>query len=70
MSQAPVLDTSAGEFPLREYRFQQWSIRHAGAVLTEADETHAIVLKTRRLPHGASPWPSAIPLAHEIATRP
>ena len=71
---APTLDTSAGVFPLHEYRCRQggreWSVLHAGAVLTEADETHAIVLKTQRLPYGVSLWPSAIALALEIATRP
>lgn len=70
---APVLDTSAGEFPLHEYRFRrgdrEWSVLHTGAVLTEADETHAIVLKTQRLPYGVSLWPSAIALSLEISTR-
>jgi predicted nicotinamide N-methyase len=42
---------------------------HTGAVLTEADELHAMVLKTNRLPYGVSVWPSALALAHEIATR-
>ncbi len=72
-SPAPVLDTSAGKFALHEYRFQhggrEWSVLHTGAVLTEADETHAIVLKTQRLPYGVSLWPSAIALSLEIATR-
>ena len=68
-----VLDTTGGTFPLFDYRLRQgereWTVLHAGAVLTEADETHAIVLKTNRLPYGVSLWPSAIALSHEIANR-
>ena len=67
------LDTSGGKFPLFDYRLRrdgrEWTVLHTGAVLTEADETHAMVLKTNRLPYGVSVWPSAIALAHEIATR-
>ncbi len=67
------LDTSAGKFPLFDYRLRQggreWTVLHTGAVLTDADETHAIVLKTNRLPYGVSLWPSAIALSHEIVTR-
>jgi predicted nicotinamide N-methyase len=67
------LDTTAGKFPLHEYRLRraglEWAVLHTGAVLTEADETHALVLKTHRLPYGVSLWPSAVALAHEIATR-
>ena len=37
---AQVLDTSAGEFPLHEYRLRQggreWTVLHTGAVLTRA----------------------------------
>jgi predicted nicotinamide N-methyase len=68
-----VLDTTGGKFPLYDYRLCQgdheWTVLHAGAVLTEKDETHAIVLKTNRLPYGVSLWPSGIALAHEIANR-
>ena len=67
------LNTAGGEFPLFEYRLhhsgREWTVLHAGAVLTDADETHAIVLKTNRIPYGVSLWPSAIGLSHEIATR-
>ena len=70
---ARLLDTSAGKFPLHEYRLRrggrEWTVLHTGAVLTEADETHALVLKTHRLPYGVSLWPSAIALSHEIASR-
>lgn len=68
------LETTDGEYPLLDYRLRQggreWTVLHTGAVLTEADETHAIVLKTHRLPYGVSLWPSAIALSHEIASRP
>ena len=41
-----VLDTDGGAFKLHEYRLRgggrEWSILHTGAVLTDADETHAI----------------------------
>jgi methyltransferase-like protein 23 len=72
-SEDRVLDTSAGKFPLFDYRLRrggrEWTVLHTGAVLTGADETHAIVLKTNRLPYGVSLWPSAIALSHEILTR-
>src|SRR3954469_14646231 len=69
-----ALDTTGGKFPLLEYRLRrggrEWAILHTGAVLTEADETRAIVRKTNRLPYGVSLWPSAIALGHEVAARP
>lgn len=69
-----VLDTTAGEFPLREHLLRlegrECSVLHVGAVLTDEDEVRAIVRKTNRLPYGVSLWPSAIALAHEIAARP
>jgi methyltransferase-like protein 23 len=72
-SEDRVLDTSGGRFPLFDYRLrqggQEWTALHTGAVLTKADEIHAMVLKTNRLPYGVSLWPSAIALAHEIAVR-
>jgi methyltransferase-like protein 23 len=67
------LDTTGGRFQLFDYRLRragrEWTVLHTGTVLTEADETHAIGSKTNRLPYGVSLWPSAIALAHEIATR-
>lgn len=69
-----VLSTTAGKFPLLEYRLRregrEWPVLHVGAVLTEEDEIRAIVRKTNRLPYGVSLWPSAIALAHEVAARP
>jgi methyltransferase-like protein 23 len=71
--QDPELDTTGGKFRLVDYRLwsadREWTILHTGAVLTEADEAHAVGVKTNRLPYGVSLWPSAIALAHEIATR-
>src|SRR3954471_5332805 len=68
------LETSAGEFALREYRLRQggreWTILHTGAVLTRTDENRVIGEKDVRLPYGVALWPSAIALAHEVATRP
>src|SRR4051794_18991502 len=49
-----VLDTSAGEFRLQEYRFRQgdreWKVFHTGAVLTRKDEARVIGEKDVRLP--------------------
>ncbi len=70
---SPVLETSAGEFPLQEYRFRQggreWTVLHTGAVLTRADESRVIAEKDVRLPYGVALWPSAIALVHEIVAR-
>jgi predicted nicotinamide N-methyase len=67
------LDTTGGKFPLFDYRLRQggreWTILHTGTVLTQEDETRAIVRKTNRLPYGVNLWPSAIALSHEIAAR-
>jgi predicted nicotinamide N-methyase len=69
-----VLDTSAGEFRLQEYRFRQghreWTVLHTGVVLTREDELLVIGEKDVRLPYGVALWPSAMALAHEIASPP
>src|SRR5271156_5317596 len=71
---AHVLDTSAGEFKLQEYRLRQggreWTVLHTGAVLTRDDELRVIGANDVRLPYGVAIWPSAIALVHEIAARP
>lgn len=68
-----VLETTAGDFPLLDYRLRrdgrEWSVLHVAAILTDEDETRAIVRKTNRLPYGVSLWPSGIALAHEVAVR-
>ena len=75
MSNIPheVLDTTGGEFRLYEYRLHQggreWSVLHTGVVLTPEDEARVIGATTNRLPYGVALWPSAIALAHEVATR-
>ena len=67
------LDTSGGQFPLHQYRFQhgdrEWSVLHTGAVLTEDDEADAVTPKATRVPYGVALWPSAIALSLEVATR-
>ena len=69
-----VLDTTGGEFSLQEYRLRrggrEWTVLHTGAILTRADESRVIEPQEPRLPYGVALWPSAIALAHEIATRP
>jgi predicted nicotinamide N-methyase len=68
------LDTTGGKIPLFQYCLRrdgrEWTVLHAGAVLTTTDESQAISSTTNRLPYGASLWPAAIALAHEIASRP
>ncbi|MBV9787023.1 MAG: methyltransferase domain-containing protein [Chloroflexi bacterium] len=67
------LHTTVGEFPLQEYRLRQagreWSILHTGAVLTHEDESYFLRELKDRLPYGVALWPSAIALAHEVASR-
>ena len=69
-----VLDTSAGPFELQDYRFRdrqrEWTVLHTGVVLTRDDELRVIGQKDGRLPYGVALWPSAMALAHELATRP
>lgn len=67
------LRTEAGELPLREYRLRlagrEWSILHTHAVLSHADEAHFFLELRNRVPYGVALWPSAIALAHELASR-
>lgn len=69
-----TLRTTAGEFPLHEYRLRlagrEWSILHTGAVLTLADEARFFRELRDRLPYGVALWPAAIALAHDVASRP
>lgn len=71
--QPQVLYTSAGEFPLHDYRLRlagrEWTVLHTGVVLTHADESRFLSELTNRLPYGVALWPAAIALAHEIASR-
>lgn len=68
-----MLHTSAGDFPLHEYRLRQagreWTILHTNAVLSYADESHFLRELRERLPYGVALWPAAIALAHDVASR-
>lgn len=70
---APVLSTTAGDYPLAECRLavggREWSILHATAVISRSDEEHYLDDKGR-VPYGVALWPAAIALAHDVATRP
>ena len=72
-TQADVLRTTAGDFPLHEYRLglggRTWSILHTESVLSRDDETHFLMELKERLPYGVVLWPAAIALAHEVAAR-
>jgi methyltransferase-like protein 23 len=71
--QQQSLHTTAGEFPLHEYRLRlagrEWTILHTGAMLTYADEAHFFSELRDRLPYGVALWPAAIALAHDVAAR-
>lgn len=68
-----VLHTSAGEFPLNEYRLRaggrEWTILHVGSVLTREDEHRFLGELKGRVPYGVALWPAAVALAHEVASR-
>ncbi|HEU4883693.1 MAG TPA: methyltransferase domain-containing protein [Longimicrobium sp.] len=70
---AEVLHTTAGDFPLHEYRLglggRTWSILHSESVLSRDDEAHFLMELKERLPYGVVLWPAAIGLAHEVAAR-
>jgi len=68
-----VLRTSAGDFPLNEYRLRlgggDVSILHVGSVLSREDENRFLGELKGRLPYGVALWPAAIALAHDIVSR-
>ena len=67
----PTLQTSIGDFALREYRLaldDQLSFLHTGAVVTMAQEQE-YAREQDRLPYGAMLWPASIALAHELVAR-
>jgi methyltransferase-like protein 23 len=72
-TQPEVLRTTAGDFPLHEYRLRlggrEWSILHTDSVLTRDDEQHFLLERKEQLPYGVLLWPAAIALAHEVAAR-
>jgi predicted nicotinamide N-methyase len=72
-TQAEVLHTTAGDFPLHEYRLglggREWRILHTDSVLSRTDESHFLLQRKDSVPYGVLLWPAAIALAHEIAAR-
>ena len=70
---ARTLRTSIGEFALEEYRLRlagrEWSVLHAGAVLSHAEEARYLAQRDARAPYGVTLWPAAIAMAHELAGR-
>lgn len=68
-----VLKCAGGEFPLNEYRLRlggrEWSILHAGSVISREDESRFLGELKGRLPYGVALWPAAIALAHDLAFR-
>ena len=67
-----VLTTTAGEFPLEEFRVtfgeRAWKILHTGLVLT-ADDEQRYISGDARLPYGVALWPSSLALTHELEAR-
>lgn len=72
-SNPELLSTTAGDFPLQEYRLRvagrEWVALHTAAVLTHADEAAFLAAGANRLPYGVALWPAAVALAHEVTTR-
>jgi methyltransferase-like protein 23 len=72
-TQAEVLRTTAGEFPLHEYRLglggRTWSILHTDSVLSRDAEVEFLRDRRELLPYGVVLWPAAIALAHDVAAR-
>lgn len=72
-NQQQMLRTTAGDFPLHEYRLglagRTWSILHTVALFTHEEEVQFFRELRDRVPYGVVLWPAAIALAHEIASR-
>ena len=69
------LPTSSGDLPLAEYHLRlgahAWTILHAGVIISHAAEERFLRGDDQpKMPYGLVLWPSAIALAHEIASRP
>ena len=70
----PTVSTTHGELPLEEVELElagrTWSILHAGAIISRAQENQFLRGEVDvRLPYGSVLWPAALALAHELATR-
>lgn len=71
---AEVLHTTAGDLPLEEVQLsvegRTWTILHTGAIISREEEWAFLRGEnTMRRPYGIVVWPSAIALAHELASR-
>jgi methyltransferase-like protein 23 len=70
---AERLTTTAGEFDLEECSLRvggrEWSILHTAALMSWVEEQIFLGTNHDRIPYGAALWPSAIALAHELASR-
>ena len=69
-----VLHTTAGDMPLEEVQLsvggRTWTIVHTGAVISRDEELAFLRGETSTpRPYGIVLWPSAIALAHEVASR-
>ena len=69
-----VLETSAGDFAIEETELaiadRTYTLRHIGAVISPEEEKQFLRSEAATMrPYGAVLWPSAIALAHEIASR-
>lgn len=68
-----TLHPPTGDLPLQECRLtaagQEWTIQHAGLILTHTDESRFLRELKDQLPYGLALWPAAIALAYEIAAR-
>jgi predicted nicotinamide N-methyase len=70
----PTVSTTHGELPLEEIELElagrTWSILHAGAIISRAQEDRFLRGEVDvRLPYGSVLWPAALALALELATR-
>ena len=69
-----VLSTTAGDVVLETYHLRlgerAWRVLHAGAIISIEDEQQLLSGAQSRFPYGIVLWPSAIALAHELASRP
>lgn len=72
-TQPEVLHTTAGDFPLHEYRLgldgREWRVLHTDSVLTAEDEQEFLRERRDRLPYGVLLWPAAIALAYDVVSR-
>lgn len=66
-----VLRTSAGDFPLNQYRLRavgrEWKILHVSTVLSHEEENKFILELSDSLPYGVTLWTSSVALAHHVA---